>query len=253
MRSAFRLAMLVPALLLLPPLAAQNDTKKSTYDEDVVRTKLVGSTYIDGKLTVVEAEGEEPHFTVQYVHQIKTANKEGQKKLAEVTRAYNDAVRRRDQNTAKRLYEEGQAAVMAAWDVQEYPITFDLKADKNLSVRTNVIPLGDDGKPKKLSAEEQKKAKGPDPKLPGLTASIKDLDVEQRVRFYIDKDKFKPAKKDDKKDKDKAKEKDKDADKTTEKPEGEKSVYPISMIVILPNPSDAVGGGGGAANPFFKK
>lgn len=251
MRSVLRLAVLIPTLLILSPLAAQNETKKAKFDEDLVRTKLVAGTYIDGKLTVVEAEGEAPHFVVQYVHQIKTANKEGQKKLAQVTRAYNDAVRRRDQNAAKKLYEEGQTAYAGAWDVEEFPVTFDLTADKNLHVRTNVIPLGDDGKPQKLSADEQKKLKGPDPKLPGNMASIKDLDVEQRVRFYIDKEKFKPAKKDDKKDK--AKDKDKDADKTAEKPEPEKVVYPISMIVILPNPADTPAGGGGAANPFFKK
>src|SRR5262249_52026888 len=74
------------------------------------------------------------------------------------------------------------------YDVAETPIVFEFSGDKNMVFRTLEVPLGDDGKPKKLSVDEQKKL-GVDPKLPGLALDPKMLDVDQVVRVYFDKSK----------------------------------------------------------------
>src|SRR5262249_38843730 len=91
-------------------------------------------------------------------------------------------------------------------------------------------PLDDNGKPKKLTAEEQKQLKG-DPSLPGYTATIEDLALDQQVRVHVDKAKYKPAP---------AKSKDKEGDGGT--------VYPITMLIVLAPP--AVGAN---ENPFVKQ
>src|SRR5208337_2161711 len=150
------------------------------------------------------------------------------------------------------------------WDVQETPLEFQCKASEDLKVRMKNLPPkepGADGKVRPYTAKELAEFKGPDTRLPGYNATIKDLELEQYVTVYLDKTKFKAptptkstgkddpkdTKKDgDKKDADKkdAKEKDKDA-----KGDAEPVVYPINIILIVPPPMTP-GGGGGAVNPF---
>ena len=88
MRLFLRLAVLVPVLVFLPLVGAQNaktDKKpdKPAFDEAKIRTTLINSKdgYIQGKLKAYDLE--EKTFEVLYVHQIKTPNPEGRKKLAD--------------------------------------------------------------------------------------------------------------------------------------------------------------------------
>jgi hypothetical protein len=250
MQRFLRLAVLIPTLTFLPVVAAQNaktdKNAKPAFDETKVRSSLVNNKdgVIQGKLTMYDLEKKE--FTVQYVHQIKTPNKEGQKKLAAIIAQGRQA---KDKATVERLRPQYEAALMEAFDVEEHPIIFECVGDKNMTFRTKVAPLDPDtGKVKKLTAAEEKKLKGDDPKEPGYILDPKDLDNDMMVQVYIDKAKLKaltPAKTDDKKDA--KKDEKKDADKGA-KDEGEKIIYPIFRIVVLPPPAE----GSGAFNPFKK-
>jgi hypothetical protein len=250
MQRFLRLVVLIPTLAFLPVVAAQNaktDKKdtKPVFDEARVRSSLVNNKdgIVQGKLTMYDLEKKE--FTVQYVHQIKTPNKEGQKKLAAIVAQGRQA---KDKATIERLRPQYEAALMEAFDVEEHPIIFECVGDKNMTFRTKVAPLDPDtGKVKKLTAAEEKKLKGDDPKEPGYVLDPNDLDNDMMVQVYIDKAKLKaltPAKTDDKKDPKKDEKKDDKGDKG----DGEKIIYPISRIVVLPPPAE----GSGAFNPFKK-
>jgi hypothetical protein len=277
MRLFCRLAVLLPALFVLPVLEAQTaktdkDKDKPAFDEAKIRAGLVNGKdgYVQGKLTAYDLDKKE--FSVQYVHQTKKANPAGQKKLNAILAQARAAAARKDQNAIEQLRPQYMAAQEEAWDVTNFPIDFECVGDKNIVFRTLQPPIDPDtGKPKKLTPAEEKKAKGDDPKLPGYVFDSKDLDNEMIVRVYIDKSKYKPAattdkkkddkkddkkdtKKDDKKDtvkkvaivKDEKKDEKKDADKGAK--DDEKVIYPINMIVIVPPPPEAAGAG----NPFLK-
>lgn len=285
MRFFVRLAVLLPALLLLPVVEAQNaktdkDKDKPAVDEAKIRAGLLSGKdgYIQGKLMAYDLDKKE--FTVQYVHQTKKANPAGQKKLNQILAQARVLASQKNQAALEQLRPQYMAAQTEAWDVTETPIVFECLGDKNMSFRTLQPPIDPDtGKAKKLSAAEEKKAKGDDLKAPGYVFDPKELDNEMIVRVYIDKAKYKAAapakddkkdpkkddkkdakdeKKDDKKDvkkvaivkddkKDPKKDEKKDADKGDK--DEEKVVYPINMIVIVPAPPEAAGAG----NPFLKK
>ena len=210
MRFFLRLAVLVPALLLLPFVEAQNtdkDKDKPAVDETKIRAGLVNGKdgYIQGKLMAYDLEKKE--FTVQYVHQTKKANPAGQKKLNQILAQARVLAAQKNNAALEQLRPQYMAAQQEAWDVTETPIVFECVGDKNLVFRTLQAPIDPDtGKPKKLTPAEEKKAKGDDAKSPGYAFDPKDLDNEMLVRVYIDKAKYKPAapskdpKKDDKKD-----------------------------------------------------
>ena len=207
----FRLSILLPALALFPLLAIAQ-AQQGKVDTAKIRAKLLGAAYIEGKLT--EVNEEKSTFTFQYTHKVAKANREGQAKLAQITQQFNKALATRSTplDQLKQLQEQGRAAYKAAYDIEETPIVFELKGEKNLAIRTLIPPMVD-GKPKKLTPAELSKLKGA-PGYPGYQATIKDLDTKEHVRIYIDKLK-KPAGKD-----------------------VESTVYPITMIVIVPEPPD---------------
>lgn len=256
MQRLLRLAVLICTVVLVPVLAIaqQNGGKGGKVDEVQLRSKLVAGTFIEGKLTAADVEGEAKKITVSYTHQIKTLNPEASKKMSQLV-AQARGIRDRNSPQFKQLQEQYNAAKAAEYDIQEIPITFECVTDKTVIVRTLAVPMGDDGKPKKLSPAEEKALKGPDAKQEGYKAELKDLDPgEQVVRIFLDKSKLKAApaatpKKDDKKDAKKDDVEKKDAEKTEEAA----MVYPINKIIIVPPKENTAGAGAGPANPFFQK
>jgi hypothetical protein len=288
MQRLLRMAILLPSLALLPMLAVAQDTKDTKKDaaaleELKLRAKVLkDGAYIQGKLTAYD--NDERKFTVQYVYQKKATrpNPEVQKEIQKLAAEYRQAIIAKDKKKVDAIYAAGVAANARLYDVEEIPLTFEFVGDKNMIYRTLEVPLGDDGKPKKLSADEQKKL-GVDPRLPGIMLDPKMLDVDMTVRVYLDKTKPipdplaatkkpDPPKTPEKKPEEKKPEETKPTVKvvtSTKKPEekkpeekkpeekkpeekSEKLVYPTNMIVVVPQ----MQGGGGAipgGNPFTGK
>jgi len=238
MRLFCRLAVLLPALFVLPVLEAQTaktdkDKDKPAFDEAKIRAGLVNGKdgYVQGKLMAYDLDKKE--FSVQYVHQTKKANPAGQKKLNAILAQARAAAVRKDQNAIEQLRPQYMAAQEEAWDVTNFPIDFECVGDKNIVFRTLQPPIDPDtGKPKKLTPAEEKKAKGDDPKLPGYIFDPKDLDNEMIVRVYIDKSKYKPAATTDKKDpkKDDKKEDKKDTKKDDKKDEKKDTAKKVAIV-----------------------
>ncbi|MBY0526135.1 MAG: hypothetical protein K2R98_22265 [Gemmataceae bacterium] len=184
--------------------------KEMKVDEGALRTKLLAASYLEAKLSEVDAESDDRKFTLKYVHQTKKAKAAGQAKYVEAVRKYNAAlgVRSTALETIQKLLADVRAAEMDAFEVEATPIAFHLSAGKGLIVRTLETPAGKDGKP--LPTAELKKLRG-DGKLPGYQAAAKDVKADRLVRVYVDKSKFKSA---DAKDPD--------------------AVYPITMLVLVP-------------------
>lgn len=250
MQRLLRLAVLICTMVLVPVLAIAQQTgaKGAKVNEAQLRSKLVAGTFIEGKLTAADVKGDDKKLTVSYIHQIKSVNLDVAKKLQGVI-AQGRGIRDQKSAQFKQLQDQYNALKAAEYDIQEIPITFECVTDKAVIVRTLAVPMGDDGKPKKLTPAEEKALKG-DLKLEGYKAELDALDPgEQIVRIFLDKSKLKaptPAtpKKDEKKDAEK-----KDAEKTEEAA----PVYPITKIVIVPPKDNGAGGGAGVGNPFFQK
>jgi hypothetical protein len=249
MRRIFRLALLLPLIGLFPALAAQDaeltDAAKAAITK--FRAKAIAAPFFYGKLTAIDADGDEKKFTVQLPFQSKTPNPDGQKKYQEVLKSYRDAVAKRNAGEVQRLYAELGEAYKDAYDVFETQIDFELIATKDLLVRKATLPAkapGDDGILRPYTAKELQQLKG-NPALPGWAATIMELEQDSYVAVYIDRTKYKPAPTKTAKDKEKA---------TEEKPE-EPVVYPIRLLAIIPAPQAAGAGGNPfapGANPFGK-
>lgn len=234
MRAAFRLAILLPALLVLPLSAAQV-ADKANVDEAQLRSKLLAGAYVEGKLTDVRSGGEDgvKLVTVAYQHQIKRKVDPGAVRKAEILKKiYDKVVESKFEPAIQKFGEELNKAQQEASDTVVVPITFVVRIDADVKLRTLEVPLADNGKPKKLTAEEQKKLKG-DPRLPGFTASVENLEDGQLVRFYLDRLKYRSPP---------VKSKGKEGEES-------KAVYPLTMLVIVPPPMNSAPG----ENPFFKK
>jgi hypothetical protein len=243
---ALRVAALLPLFVLMPALAQDKDAKDAKDPADAAkeaeakyRAKLVGARFFYGKLTAIDAEGDEKKFTVTVPFKNKTVNAEGMKKYNEVLQRYRAAYIRRDAAQVQQIYPELTEAYNGAYDVTESDLEFLLVAGKDLMVRKPTLPPkepGDDGITRPYTAKELAALKG-SPILPGWTATAKELEQDGYVAVYIDRAKYKPAPM--KTAKDKAKEKEK-----TETDKDEPVLYPINMLVILPPPDDG--------NPFGK-
>jgi hypothetical protein len=204
MQRLFRLAVLMPCLLvILPVWAADTVINPDKPSEDPkVRAKLLQADYLQGKLTSIEGEGEEKNFVLEVAHKVKGVNKEVEQKLLDLNKQFQAAVSAKDANRVRQLTTDIQALQAKYYEMKDVPYEFALKSDKSLVVRrTKLQPKeSDDGKPVKYTEEEIKKLKGDDPKVPGYAAEFKDLDKDIYVKVYIDKSKIKPAPKDKKKD-----------------------------------------------------
>jgi hypothetical protein len=233
MRRLFRLAVLLPSVTLLFPAVAADDPK-TLAEEAKVRATLLASQSIEGRIVDLKITGDPKTVTVEYTHQIKKRpDPIAARKVDFLKPLYDKAVESKQQGFIDKVGAELEKAKREASGVEEIPIKFVLRVDAETNLRTLVVPLDDNGKPKKFTAEEQKKLKG-DPRLPGLTATVEDLGEGQVVRFTVDKIKYKPAPSTAKSVKD------------AEPPPA--PVYPISLLVIQPppkvNPNE---------NPFLKK
>jgi hypothetical protein len=230
MRRLFRLVFLMPALLVVLPVLAADILNPDKPDQDpVLRLKLLKGDYLTGKLTEINADGEEKTFSLEVTMKSKVENADQKKRYTDLYRQYADAYRRGNQGQVNNLLPQLKDAKDKMYEMQDVPYDFLLKAGKNFSVRRQkLLPKEEDGKVVPYTEEERKKLKG-DPKLPGYMAEVKDLDKDIPVRVYLDKVKLKlpaqPAK---------GKKKDKDEDK----PE-EPIVHEITMIMILPPPADS--------------
>jgi len=238
MRSIIRVFLAMSALMLVwsaMGAPADNVIDPGAAEVAKYKAKLLNSPYFLGKLTALDVEKDEKSFTVQAPYQIRTPNADGQKKYNEVYQQYGAAYRAGNAAEVQRLYAALAEAYQAAFDVEDRPIEFELLGTSKLVVRRLTLPPkepGDDGKPARYTAKEMAELKG-DPKLIGYKATLKDLETDQYVRIYIDKSKLKaPAKKD------------KDKDAAPEEP----SYYPVTMIVIVPEPMAALPG-----NPLLPK
>jgi hypothetical protein len=229
MRALMRLVVVLPALasapLLVSPLAAQVFPKAAPQPaapmltEAQVRAKLLAQPAIEGRLVGLNIE--KKSVTVEYVHINKKpldpiAVKIAEAKVQFLKQAYDKAVESKFQPVIDKLGEELSKAQKEASGIEEVPVEFHLRIEPESKLRNMSLPLDDNGKPKKLSGEELRKLKG-DPRLPGYTASEDDLQMDQTVKFTIDKSKYRaPA-------------------KGTKEAE-EKPTYPLLMLQILPPP-----------------
>lgn len=210
MHRAIRPLVLLFGLTLLPVLAtAQNQQK---VDVAKIKAKLLTQQYIEGHITKVDED--DKRFTFEYPYQVKKPNPQAQAKFNAVQLRFNAAlnVRSTSLDELKKLQDEGRAAYKAAFAIEETPIPFELKGDKNTAIRTMFPPAGADGKPKKLTPAEEKKLKG-DPRQPGYIATTKELTPKEWVRVFLDKNK---AKKD-----------------------GDTIVYPVFSIIIIQEPKES--------------
>jgi hypothetical protein len=212
-------ALLLVALTIVPALCtAQVGTTQLT-DPAQVRARLVAAASIEGKITDVRLREDEKIVVVEYLHVIKRQpDPIAARKVDFLKPAYDKAVESKFQPLIDKLGEALMKAQKEASGIEEMPIPFVCRIEPETKLRTLAPLLDDNGKPKKLSSEELKQLKG-DPRLPGLMADVDQLAVGGKVQFTIDKVKFRPP----------AKTKDKAG-------EGDKVVYPLSMLVIAAPP-----------------
>jgi hypothetical protein len=201
---------LLVALAILPALAV-GQTKTAKVDEASLRAKLLAGGVIDGKFTKLDLAGDEKTLVLTYTYQNRKVKQAGYKKFYDAAVRYNAALDRRNTSLEEitKLKAAADEAAKDAYDIEEINVTFDLKPGDRTLVRTMIFPTDGDGKPKKLSQAEIQKLKG-DPKLPGLTAKLADLNKEETVRVTLDKSKIKKGE--------------------------EVTSYPVSMIVIQAPP-----------------
>ena len=227
MRSTVRLLILIPSLTLLPSLTAQTTTNVKM-DEAQIRAKLLVGRSFDARVVDIK-KNDEPSVTVRYSYIVKKQPDPIAVKKAEILlKIYEKAVESKIDELINKVGAELEKAQKEAADFDEAPVQFVLRLDAAAKIRNMQLPLDDNGKPKKLTLEEQKELKG-DPSLPGYVATIEDLTLDQQVRVHVDKAKWRAAP---------AKSKDKDSEPT---------VYPITMLLILAPPAL-----GANENPFIK-
>lgn len=233
MLAACRRASLLSILLTLPLSAVLAEEK--LVDEAQLRSKLLAAPYVEGKISDIKTSGENGLrlVTVAYQHQIKRKVDPIAVKKAEILKkVYEKVVESKFEPAIQKFGEELNKAQQEASDTLIVPIPFVVRVDAEVKLRTLEVPLGDDGKPKKLSADEQRKLKGA-PRLPGFSAAVENLEDGQLVRFVLDRTRYRtPAPKGKAKD--------------SEEP---KPSYPITMLTIVPPPMNSTPG----ENPFFKK
>jgi hypothetical protein len=164
----------------------------------------------------LDADGDERTFVVEHVHQIKKANPGGPAKYATAVQRYNAAlgIRSTSLEDLKKLLAAVKVAEKAAYEVEELPVKLKLSADKKLVVRDLAPPVGEDGKPRKLSAAELQKLRG-DGRYPGYASNVKALEADRKVRVYFDKAKVKAGAAKD-----------------------EESVYPVTVLALVPPPAE---------------
>src|SRR5207245_613476 len=124
MRHVFRLAVLVPALTILPALAAPSDA-----NEEKIRNKLLAGTTITGKLTAVDADGEVKKFTVQVSNQTREVDEAAKKSYDDLYKRYTTAYQKRDTKTVQKLGPELQKAKNAIYVTKDNPIEFQFVGD----------------------------------------------------------------------------------------------------------------------------
>ncbi len=214
MNRIYRSIALLAALGVLPALAVGQNTKPAKVDEASLRAKLLAGQFIDGKFTKLDVAGDEKTLVLTYTYQNRKVKQAGYKKFYDAALRYNAALDRRSTSLEeiRKLKADAEAAQKEAFEIEEIPVSFDLKLGEKTPIRTSNLPTGDDGKPRKLSAAELKKLQG-DPKLPGYTAKLADLNKEDTVRIWLDKSKLKKGE--------------------------EVTAYPVSMILVLPPPPPA--------------
>jgi len=240
MQRFVRLAVLVPALVVLPMAVGQTAKVEPKIDEAAITAKAIASGTVQGKLTAYNIEGAEKKFTIQYAHQTKKLNPAVQKQVNELAAKLRAASARKNKAEVEKIRAQGNEVYARLYDITETPITLEFVGDKNLVFRTAEVPTDDEGKPKKDAKA--------DPKFGGFPYDPALLDVEFIVKVVIDKDKYKvddPKAKTDPK----AKPDPKAKDETKDEAKGEKVVYPISALIVIP-PANGVGAG--SVNPFIK-
>lgn len=193
MNRVLRLSALCAVLSQVPTVKAAEPKK---LDEAAVRAKLLAGAAsvvtVEGKFTTLDLENDEKKLVLTYVYQTRTPKKDGYKKYYDAAVRYNAALERRDASLEeiKKLKKAVDDAYTDGFDVEEIPVHFDLKITEKTPIRVSGVPLNEDGTPMKLTPAQLAKLKG-DPKLPGYTAQLADLNKLNRIQVQIDKSKVK--------------------------------------------------------------
>jgi hypothetical protein len=220
MRHCPLLALILSGVVSVPALLAQTAAPSPAVTEAQLRAKLLAAVYIEAKVAEVRLNSDPKVVVAEYIHVInRTPDPIAARKVEFLKPLYDKAVESKFQPFIDKMAEALAKAQKEASGIEEVPITLTFRIDPETKVRTLIVPLDENGKPKKFSAEEMRKLKG-DPRLPGLTATVENLEPYQKVWFYIDKVKFRPPKA--------------TKDKATEE---DKTIYPLSMLVIQPIPA----------------
>ncbi len=191
-----------------------------------VRAKMLDAAYIDGKLSKCDVD-DEHGLVLEVAGKVRVVNPEWKKKYEDFGRQYNDLLRAGKQNEANNLVGPIKEAQSKYYEVKEVTYEFPLEMPKEAKVRVEKLPpKEEDGKPVKYTADELAKAKGDDPKTPGYTASLKDLDKDVPVRVYLDRAKVKAMPK----------------PKPGEEPSDEPVYYSVVVIMIKAPPPEGRAG-----------
>jgi hypothetical protein len=241
-------------LAVAMPLVAADEKKKKKGDADTTPPateqdykQLAQAREITGKLLNFDPTARRLTIQVEYlIYRPNDKLKGGkganlQRQQEELLREQQQVLRSRNPAEMMRRLQQLQARVQRLqaqqlkgqkdlFKTEKAHKDFDLETIENVKVRLAQLPTeyDDKGFPKKYTDKELKERKGPDPKLPGYTASPDDVKVGQIVKLTLARKK--PAPKPADKDKDEDKDKDKDAAADSH-PE-------VTMIVILKEADD---------------
>ena len=209
MDRVLRHGFLLMVLALVPALGIAQTTGK--VDVPKLKAKLLQAGIIEGHL--VMADDDEKRCSFQYIIEVKKPLPGGAAKLGEINARWQQALAMRSTALAdlQKLQAEARAVYKNAYDIQQTPIDFEIKGEKNLAVRTTLPPIDENGKLKKLTPAELAKLKGKDPRLPGYACKLKEIAKDDWVRIYLDK---------------------------TKKPMGDPPVYPVNMIIVIDPPKE---------------
>jgi hypothetical protein len=237
-------------LAAVVPLCAADEKKKKgdaanappTTEQDY--KQLAQARLVTGKLLNFEPTDRKLTIQIEYqIYKPNDKNKGGkannlQRQQEQLLREQQEVLRSRNPAELVRRLQQLQARVQRLqaqqlkgqkdlFKVEKPHKDFDLEAVENVKVRLAQLPVEYDekGYPIKHTDKELKERKGPDPKLPGYTASIEDVKVGQTVKLTLARKK--PAPKPADKDKDQKNDKDVDKDAAADN-------HPdVTMIVIL--------------------
>ncbi len=167
-------------------------------DARAATKKLVAAGTFTGKLLDYEVTGADRKLTAQHAYRYAVLNPEPYARLLEIQADYVTAVRNGDTDgvaeALRAAAAEGPELYKELYRYEEKTYNFVLEVVAETRVRTMLLPpvFDEKGNPRKYTAQELKKLKGPG-NLPGYPAALKDLKVGQSLRFDFSRKKAEPS------------------------------------------------------------